>query len=48
MYLQNVWIWPRITGTEPWNCAVAGERLVSARRTHFTLAIISVNIQLRI
>jgi len=29
MYLQHVWVFPRITGTEPWNCAVAGERLVS-------------------
>jgi hypothetical protein len=29
MYLQSAWFSPRITGTEPWNCAVAGERLVS-------------------
>jgi hypothetical protein len=29
MYLQSVWVSPRITGTEQWNCAVAGERLVS-------------------
>ena len=29
IYLQNVWFSPRITGTELWNCAVAGERLVS-------------------
>jgi len=25
----SVWVSPRITGTEPWKCAVAGERLVS-------------------
>jgi len=25
----SVWFSPRITGTEPWNCAVTGERLVS-------------------
>jgi hypothetical protein len=29
MYLHIVWVSPRITGTEPWNCAVAGERLMS-------------------
>jgi len=29
MYLLTVQVSPRITGTEPWNCAVAGEHLVS-------------------
>ena len=29
MYLLSVWDSPRITGTEPWICVVAGERLVS-------------------
>jgi len=29
VYLQSVWVWPRNTGTEPWNFAVAGECVMS-------------------
>jgi hypothetical protein len=29
MYLQSIWVSPKITETEPWNFTVAGEHLVS-------------------
>jgi len=45
---MSVWVSPRITGTEPWICAVAGESLVPVRASFVSICKWHCTVQIQL